>query len=43
MTHLDTKFPTIVFKDFPLIEPSVIKQIMGDENIKLNHIRLLLS
>jgi|TARA_R110001592_G_C12747229_1_gene711571 hypothetical protein len=38
MTHLDTKFPTIVFKDFPLIEPSVIKQIMGDENIKLNHI-----
>ena len=37
MTHLDTKFPTIVFKDLPLIEPDVIKQIMGDGDKKLNH------
>jgi hypothetical protein len=29
MTHLDTKFPTIVFKDLPLIDPDVIKQIMA--------------
>lgn len=29
MTHLDTKFPTIVFNNFPLIDPCMIKEIMG--------------
>mgnify|MGYP001158302225 CR=1 FL=1 len=36
MTHLDSKYPTIIFNDFPLIDPIIIEQIMGDGDKKLN-------
>ena len=36
MTHLDSKYPTIIFNDFPLIDPIIIEQIMGNGDKKLN-------
>ena len=34
MTLLNTKYPTLVFKSMPLIDPSTIKQIMGKRTKK---------